>query len=94
MSDVSPLTKEEVEAAYSFISCEYKSYENESERQAELEGVLESMFPVCGVILRETTFLLGGAMVVDFDWAGKEGEARYPATMNKDINWPEDANPF
>lgn len=28
---------------------------------------------------------------MDFDWTGREGEARYPATMNKDIKWHEDA---
>ena len=26
--------------------------------------------------------------VVDFDWAGKLGSARYPAIMNPDIKWP------
>ena len=26
--------------------------------------------------------------VVDFDWAGKLGEARYPAIMNPDVKWP------
>lgn len=31
------------------------------------------------------------AMVVDFDWAGTEDEVRYPASMNKEIKWPEDA---
>ena len=26
--------------------------------------------------------------VVDFDWSGKLGSARYPAIMNPDIEWP------
>ena len=26
--------------------------------------------------------------VVDFDWAGKSGSAKYPAIMNLAINWP------
>lgn len=26
--------------------------------------------------------------VVDFDWAGKLGSAKYPAIMNPDIKWP------
>ncbi|KIO16990.1 hypothetical protein M407DRAFT_229930 [Tulasnella calospora MUT 4182] len=30
-----------------------------------------------------------GAMLVDFDWAGKENEQRYPPVLNPDIKWPE-----
>jgi len=26
-----------------------------------------------------------GVMFIDFDWAGRAGEARYPATMNVDV---------
>ena len=26
--------------------------------------------------------------VIDFDWAGKAGSAKYPAIMNPAINWP------
>jgi len=37
-----------------------------------------------------------GVMFIDFDWAGRAGEARYPATMNVDV-WrdggPPDAQP-
>ncbi|KAG8899094.1 hypothetical protein FRC01_010673, partial [Tulasnella sp. 417] len=32
-----------------------------------------------------------GAMLVDFDWAGKENEQRYPPSLNPDIEWPEGA---
>jgi hypothetical protein len=35
-----------------------------------------------------------GAMLVDFDWAGKDGEVRYPWRLNtKDIAWPEGVKP-
>jgi hypothetical protein len=31
--------------------------------------------------------------VIDFDWSGKEGEARYPFGMNHmDIAWPKGAS--
>ncbi|KIO17610.1 hypothetical protein M407DRAFT_84822 [Tulasnella calospora MUT 4182] len=29
-----------------------------------------------------------GAMLVDFDWAGKDGEQRYPPSLNGSIWWP------
>ena len=29
--------------------------------------------------------------VVDFDWAGEAGQARYPAERNKEIQWPGEA---
>ena len=34
-----------------------------------------------------------GVRFVDFDWAGAEGEARYPAFMNIDVPWPHGAAP-
>ncbi|KAL7284419.1 hypothetical protein ACG7TL_001709 [Trametes sanguinea] len=46
--------------------------------------------------LREPNVLLikgGGVMLIDFDWCGQEGTARYPRDMNEDgsIPWAEDA---
>ncbi|KAI9069720.1 hypothetical protein FKP32DRAFT_1616800 [Trametes sanguinea] len=46
--------------------------------------------------LREPNVLLikgGGLMLIDFDWCGPEGTARYPRDMNEDgsIPWAEDA---
>ncbi|KAI9069718.1 hypothetical protein FKP32DRAFT_1586656 [Trametes sanguinea] len=46
--------------------------------------------------LREPNVLLikgGGLMLIDFDWCGREGTARYPRDMNEDgsIPWAEDA---
>ncbi|KDQ07365.1 hypothetical protein BOTBODRAFT_120196, partial [Botryobasidium botryosum FD-172 SS1] len=31
----------------------------------------------------------GGAMLIDFDWAGKVGEAKYPLDINFEVNWAE-----
>ena len=31
--------------------------------------------------------------IIDFDWAGKEGIATYPATLNTEIPWHPDASP-
>ena len=28
--------------------------------------------------------------LIDFDWSGREGEARYPLHLSKNVNWPED----
>ncbi|KAG8912250.1 hypothetical protein FRC01_005201 [Tulasnella sp. 417] len=34
-----------------------------------------------------------GVMLVDFDWAGKAGEQRYPPSLNIRIHWPEGVKP-
>ena len=34
------------------------------------------------------------AMLVDFDWCGKDGEDRYSATLNPGNVWPEDVSPY
>ena len=31
----------------------------------------------------------GNVFLVDFDWAGKEGEARYPRNLSKSVTWPK-----
>jgi RIO-like serine/threonine protein kinase len=33
-------------------------------------------------------------VLVEFDWAGKDGESRYPATLNPSNAWPEDVSPY
>jgi hypothetical protein len=30
--------------------------------------------------------------LVDFDWAGRSGEARYPHFMSRDVAWPPGAS--
>ncbi|KAK7689849.1 hypothetical protein QCA50_006488 [Cerrena zonata] len=32
-------------------------------------------------------------MLVDFDWVGEEYVARYPETLNLDVDWPDDVQP-
>ncbi|KAF5347277.1 hypothetical protein D9756_009996 [Leucocoprinus leucothites] len=34
-------------------------------------------------------------MIIDFDWCGKAGEARYPASLNTDeeLGWPDGVAP-
>ncbi|KAI0739132.1 hypothetical protein C8Q80DRAFT_232263 [Daedaleopsis nitida] len=32
-------------------------------------------------------------MIIDFDWAGKEGEARYPKDLSPAVKWPHGAEP-
>ena len=29
-------------------------------------------------------------IIIDFDWAGKETEAKYPSSINKNVLWPTD----
>ena len=46
------------------------------------------------VHLRPPNVILGRdwrARLVDFDWAGKEGEVFYSTAMNIDIEWPDGA---
>jgi RIO-like serine/threonine protein kinase len=33
-------------------------------------------------------------VLVDFDWSGKHGESRYPATLNPSNAWAEDVSPY
>ena len=33
-------------------------------------------------------------VLVDFDWAGKDGESRYPATLNLSNAWAEEVLPY
>ena len=33
-------------------------------------------------------------VLVDFDWPGKDGESRYPATLNPSNAWAEDVSPY
>ena len=46
--------------------------------------------------LRQGNVLLaadsGRVVLVDFDWAGRDGEARYPHFMNEEVPWPEGAS--
>ncbi|KAI0739155.1 hypothetical protein C8Q80DRAFT_234232 [Daedaleopsis nitida] len=47
--------------------------------------------------LRGQNVLYGRRMadiqVIDFDWAGKEGEARYPKDLSPAVKWPHGAEP-
>ena len=42
--------------------------------------------------LREPNIVISGtkAYLIDFDWAGKEKEARYPLHLSPNVNWPEE----
>ena len=55
-------------------------------------GILHSNQLVFGD-LRRLNILVGNdtAMLVDFDWCGKSGKARYPPEINRDpsIGWPQ-----
>lgn len=34
-----------------------------------------------------------GAMLVDFDWAGKDGKQPYPPSLNTEVKWPDGVEP-
>lgn len=34
-----------------------------------------------------------GAVLIDFDWTGKHGQARYPATLNTTLKWAQGVEP-
>ena len=36
-------------------------------------------------------FSEGKALLIDFDWAGKVNEARYPRNLSRSVRWPEEA---
>ena len=35
----------------------------------------------------------GQPQMIDFDWSGKVGAARYPVRLNRDIKWPDGTKP-
>ncbi|KAH9917746.1 uncharacterized protein B0H18DRAFT_1033740 [Fomitopsis serialis] len=39
------------------------------------------------------SFRPGGAYLVDFDWAGRDGTARFPYNLNTSIAWPDGVTP-
>ncbi|QRV79743.1 hypothetical protein RhiJN_07758 [Ceratobasidium sp. AG-Ba] len=39
------------------------------------------------VVVSESDAGRPSGMLVDFDWCGREGEVRYPAAMNEEIDW-------
>jgi RIO-like serine/threonine protein kinase len=40
--------------------------------------------------LRRPKVLNKRAKLVDFDWCGRDGQDRYPTTLNTDIDWHKD----
>ena len=36
-------------------------------------------------------FSKGEVFLIDFDWAGKKGEAQYPRNLSRQVKWPEKA---
>ncbi|PIL28044.1 hypothetical protein GSI_09895 [Ganoderma sinense ZZ0214-1] len=59
------------------------------------EGGSSGISPGAGVNLNgagTVTAMAPHAYLIDFDWAGKEGEVRYPTNPNPDILWPRPAS--
>jgi len=47
--------------------------------------------------LRDPNILVtpeGHVLLIDFDWPGRDGESRYPASLNPGNNWAEDVLPY
>ena len=43
---------------------------------------------VCGDLRPPNVLFSGGKVfLIDFDWAGKEGEARYPRGLSRSVTW-------
>ncbi|KAB5590540.1 Kinase domain containing protein [Ceratobasidium theobromae] len=45
------------------------------------------------IVVQDAAKVVTGAMLIDFDWCGKELEARYPCSMNTQIKWPNGVGP-
>lgn len=73
----------------------WKSSEHKARAMKDLEaaiGLLHEHDLVFGDVREPNILRTGdGAMLIDFDWCGKEGEARYPSSIRIDgsIRWHE-----
>ena len=68
-----------------------------SEQVSKAVGLLHEHNIVFGD-LRDPNILYdeskGRVVLVDFDWSGRDGESRYPATLNPSNAWEEDVSPY
>jgi hypothetical protein len=59
---------------------------------AQIEKVIQTLHDAQLVLgdLRNTSFIMSGFKVflVNFDWAGKGNEARYPRNLSREVWWP------
>ena len=65
--------------------------ENAREQTEEAVEKLHSAGFVFGDLrLPNVLFSKGKVFLIDFDWAGKSGEARYPHSLSRSVDWPAD----
>ncbi|KAI8972422.1 hypothetical protein BD414DRAFT_218607 [Trametes punicea] len=61
------------------------------------EGLVHGDVRSPNVVLADRADGKTGGMLIDFDWAGKDGEVRYPSLLNKSVEWQqgvEDGKPI
>lgn len=58
-------------------------------------GILHQSDLVFGDLRRGNIMITeeGSVMLIDFDWVGEEYVARYPETLNPEVDWPDDVQP-
>ena len=76
--------------------CEGVPWYNPSSDQKKLlldaSRCLEESGLVHGDIRAPNVLMVGdGIRILDFDWAGKAGEARYPVALSEGVQWHKDA---
>jgi hypothetical protein len=45
------------------------------------------------MVVRDSDGKVTGGMLIDFDWCGIDGQAKYPPDINPYIDWPKDVGP-
>lgn len=78
-----------------YIESKPLTKDNKEEVKASVEKAMKELHDIGFVHgdLRDVNVLVQdhGAMIVDFDWADRVEEAKYPILLNEKVDWPEDA---
>ncbi|KAF9492953.1 hypothetical protein BDN71DRAFT_1509053 [Pleurotus eryngii] len=80
-------------AAHCLTLEQWRSYDINS-NVGKIVGVLHGKGFVFGDLRTPNIMYVNGLFkLIDFDWAGKEGEARYPPFLSTGIHWPPGVQP-
>lgn len=86
--EVSDITMVVMEYITDSISWPEAPAESQKIRLREIVNTLHRLFFVHGDLRAPNVLVKGdGVFLIDFDWAGRQGTARYPLHLNPDVEW-------